>query len=54
VRSEGPPSHFAFLSLIISSVVAWNDDIFKRLVLEARRAYEKEVEDRVHIFMADK
>jgi len=36
------------------SVVAWNDDIFKRLVLDARRGYEKEVEDRVHIFMADK
>jgi chaperone BCS1 len=35
------------------SVVARNNDIFKRLVLEAKRDYEKEAENHVHIFMAD-
>ncbi|KAH9985931.1 BCS1 N terminal-domain-containing protein [Russula vinacea] len=35
------------------SVVAHNNDILKRLVLEAKREYEKDVEDRVHIFTAD-
>ncbi|KAI0693396.1 P-loop containing nucleoside triphosphate hydrolase protein [Cerioporus squamosus] len=35
------------------SVVARNNDILKRLVLEAKRDYEKDAEHRVHIFMAD-
>ena len=36
-----------------ASVVARNNDILKRLVLEAKREYEKDAEHRVHIFMAD-
>lgn len=36
-----------------SSVVARSNDILKRLVLEAKREYEKDAEHRVHIFMAD-
>ncbi|PCH36454.1 nucleoside triphosphate hydrolase protein [Wolfiporia cocos MD-104 SS10] len=35
------------------SVVARNNDIIKKLVLEAKREYEKDAEHRVHIFMAD-
>lgn len=35
------------------SVVARNNDILKRLVLEAKREYEKDAEHRVHIYMAD-
>ncbi|KAG6836692.1 hypothetical protein H0H93_004803 [Arthromyces matolae] len=35
------------------SVVARNNDILKKLVLEAKRDYEKDAEHRVHIFMAD-
>ncbi|KAF7289120.1 BCS1-N domain-containing protein [Mycena chlorophos] len=35
------------------SVVARNNDILKRLVLEARKEYEKDAEHRVHIFLAD-
>ncbi|KAH9913084.1 uncharacterized protein BXZ73DRAFT_107061 [Epithele typhae] len=35
------------------SVVARSNDILKRLVLEAKREYEKDAEHRVHIFMAD-
>ncbi|GLB41535.1 putative AAA ATPase family protein [Lyophyllum shimeji] len=35
------------------SVVARNNDILKRLVLEAKREYEKDAEHRVHIFLAD-
>ncbi|KAJ7230524.1 P-loop containing nucleoside triphosphate hydrolase protein [Mycena pura] len=35
------------------SVVARNNDILKKLVLEARKEYEKDAEHRVHIFMAD-
>ena len=34
-------------------MVARNNDILKRLVLEAKREYEKDAEHRVHIFMAD-
>ncbi|KIK45543.1 hypothetical protein CY34DRAFT_10308 [Suillus luteus UH-Slu-Lm8-n1] len=36
-----------------SCVVARNNDILKKLVLEAKREYEKDAEHRVHIFMAD-
>ena len=36
-----------------SSVVARSNDILKKLVLEAKREYEKDAEHRVHIFMAD-
>lgn len=35
------------------SVVARNNDILKKLVLEAKKEYEKDTEHRVHIFMAD-
>nr|GAT56571.1 predicted protein [Mycena chlorophos] len=35
------------------SVVARNNDILKKLVLEARKEYEKDAEHRVHIFLAD-
>ncbi|KAI6023352.1 P-loop containing nucleoside triphosphate hydrolase protein [Pisolithus marmoratus] len=35
------------------SVVARSNDILKKLVLEAKREYEKDAEHRVHIFMAD-
>ncbi|KAG2065446.1 P-loop containing nucleoside triphosphate hydrolase protein [Suillus decipiens] len=35
------------------SVIARNNDILKKLVLEAKREYEKDAEHRVHIFMAD-
>lgn len=35
------------------SVVARNNEILKKLVLEAKREYEKDAEHRVHIFMAD-
>ncbi|KAH9034637.1 P-loop containing nucleoside triphosphate hydrolase protein [Lactarius pseudohatsudake] len=42
--------HYSALKI---SVVARNNDILKRLVLEAKREYEKDAEHRVHIFMAD-
>ncbi|KLO10975.1 P-loop containing nucleoside triphosphate hydrolase protein [Schizopora paradoxa] len=35
------------------SVIARNNSILKKLVLEAKRDYEKDAEHRVHIFMAD-
>ena len=35
------------------SVVARNNDVLKKLVLEAKREYEKDAEHRVHIFLAD-
>ncbi|KAF8909263.1 P-loop containing nucleoside triphosphate hydrolase protein [Gymnopilus junonius] len=35
------------------SVVARNNDVLKKLVLEAKKEYEKDAEHRVHIFMAD-
>jgi len=44
---------FFFWLIFMSSVVARNNDILKRLVLEAKREYEKDAEHRVHIFMAD-
>jgi hypothetical protein len=47
------PKQVLFLSLIASSVVAHKNDILKRLVLEAKREYEKDAEYRVHIFTAD-
>lgn len=37
----------------LNSVVARNNDILKKLVLEAKREYEKDSEHRVHIFLAD-
>jgi chaperone BCS1 len=39
--------------LTYSSVVARNNDILKKLVLEAKREYEKDAEHRVHIYMGD-
>ncbi|KAH9996395.1 P-loop containing nucleoside triphosphate hydrolase protein [Russula compacta] len=44
---------FQNYSALKISVVARNNDILKRLVLEARREYEKDAEHRVHVFMAD-
>ncbi|KAF9454422.1 P-loop containing nucleoside triphosphate hydrolase protein [Macrolepiota fuliginosa MF-IS2] len=35
------------------SVVARNNDVLKKLVLEAKREYEKDAEHRVHIYLAD-
>jgi mitochondrial chaperone BCS1 len=51
--TQRSPNHV--FPLITSSVVARNNDILKRLVLEAKREYEKDsnAEHRVHIFMAD-
>lgn len=37
----------------VFSVVARNNDVLKKLVLEAKREYEKDAEHRVHIFLAD-
>jgi hypothetical protein len=42
-----------FLSLIVTSVLAHENDILKRLVLDAKREFEKDAEYRVHIFTAD-
>lgn len=42
-----------FLTLLFFSVIARNNTILKKLVLEAKREYEKDAEHRVHIFMAD-
>jgi len=44
---------FSLIKLVLSSVVARNNDILKKLVLDAKREYEKDAEHRVHIFMAD-
>ena len=44
---------FWLIKLAMSSVVARNNDILKKLVLDAKREYEKDAEHRVHIFMAD-
>ena len=35
------------------SVVARNNDVIKRLVVEAKKQYEADAEHRVHIFLAD-
>ncbi|KIK56980.1 hypothetical protein GYMLUDRAFT_247260 [Collybiopsis luxurians FD-317 M1] len=51
-RSKRYPDYGHAGSLKIS-VVARNNDILKKLVLEAKRDYEKDAEHRVHIFMAD-
>ncbi|KAJ4474945.1 P-loop containing nucleoside triphosphate hydrolase protein [Lentinula aciculospora] len=51
-RSKRYPDYGHSGSLKIS-VVARNNDILKKLVLEAKRDYEKDAEHRVHIFMAD-
>ena len=37
----------------LCSVIARSNTILKKLVLEAKRDYEKDAEHRVHIFMAD-
>ncbi|KDR80912.1 hypothetical protein GALMADRAFT_1114738 [Galerina marginata CBS 339.88] len=51
-RTKRYPDYGHGCSLKIS-VVARNNDILKKLVLEAKREYEKDAEHRVHIFMAD-
>ncbi|KAJ3934134.1 MAG: P-loop containing nucleoside triphosphate hydrolase protein [Lentinula lateritia] len=51
-RSKRYPDYGHSGSLKIS-VVARNNEILKKLVLEAKRDYEKDAEHRVHIFMAD-
>ncbi|KXN86211.1 putative mitochondrial chaperone BCS1-B, partial [Leucoagaricus sp. SymC.cos] len=50
-RTKRYPDHGGY-SLKIS-VVARNNDILKKLVLEAKKEYEKDAEHRVHIFLAD-
>ncbi|KAF9038864.1 hypothetical protein BDZ89DRAFT_404399 [Hymenopellis radicata] len=40
-------------SALTISVIARSNDIFKKLVLEAKRGYEKDAEHRVHVFIAD-
>jgi chaperone BCS1 len=42
-----------FVFLTLSSVLARNNDILKRLVLEAKREYEKDSKDYVRVFVAD-
>jgi len=42
--------HYSALKI---SVVTRSNDILKRLVLEAKHEYEKDVDHRVHIFTAD-
>jgi hypothetical protein len=44
---------FWLIKLVMTSVVARNNDILKKLVLDARREYEKDAEHRVQIFKAD-
>ena len=44
---------FTSLIQLFSSVVARSNDILKKLVLEAKREYEKDAEHRVHIYLAD-
>ncbi|KAG6334898.1 hypothetical protein ID866_4192 [Astraeus odoratus] len=51
-RTKRYPDYGHGASLKIS-VVARSNDILKKLVLEAKREYEKDAEHRVHIFMAD-
>ncbi|KAF8643026.1 hypothetical protein AX16_009270 [Volvariella volvacea WC 439] len=51
-RTKKYPDHSRGGALKIS-VVARNNDILKKLVLEAKREYEKDAEHRVHIFLAD-
>ncbi|KAF5354566.1 hypothetical protein D9758_011195 [Tetrapyrgos nigripes] len=51
-RSKRYPDYGHGGSLKIS-VVARNNDILKKLVLEAKRDYEKDAEHRVHIFLGD-
>lgn len=46
-------SGYRAYSVLSVSVVARNNSILKKLVLEAKREYEKDAEHRVHIFMAD-
>ena len=50
-----PPHHGTLIrpGTLRCSVVARNNDILKRLVLEAKHEYEKDAERLVHIFMAD-
>ncbi|TFK73736.1 P-loop containing nucleoside triphosphate hydrolase protein [Pluteus cervinus] len=51
-RSKRYPDYGHGASLKIS-VVARNNDILKKLVLEAKKDYEKDAEHRVHIYLAD-
>ncbi|KII86040.1 hypothetical protein PLICRDRAFT_307259 [Plicaturopsis crispa FD-325 SS-3] len=52
-RMKRYPDHYGHGASLKISVVARNNDILKKLVLEAKRDYEKDAEHRVHIFMAD-
>ncbi|THH07954.1 hypothetical protein EW145_g3028 [Phellinidium pouzarii] len=51
-RSKKTQGYANYAELSIS-VVARNNNILKKLVLEAKKDYEKDAEHRVHIFMAD-
>lgn len=46
VSSSSPPS-------LKISTIARSNTILKKLVLEAKREYEKDAEHRVHIFLGD-
>jgi chaperone BCS1 len=51
-RGKRYPDYNAGCDLKIS-VVARSNDILKKLVLEAKREYERDAEHRVHIYLAD-
>ncbi|EAU90741.2 hypothetical protein CC1G_04010 [Coprinopsis cinerea okayama7 len=52
-RTKRYPDSYGHGASLKISVVARNNDILKKLVLEAKREYEKDSEHRVHIFLAD-
>ncbi|KAF9529013.1 P-loop containing nucleoside triphosphate hydrolase protein [Crepidotus variabilis] len=52
-RTKRYPDAYGHGASLKISVVARNNDILKKLVLEAKRDYEKDAEHRVHIFLAD-
>ncbi|EJC99988.1 uncharacterized protein FOMMEDRAFT_22463 [Fomitiporia mediterranea MF3/22] len=51
-RTKKSHGYHAYAEIAVS-VIARNNSILKKLVLEAKREYEKDAEHRVHIFMAD-
>jgi chaperone BCS1 len=50
---DHPVAPYFLFSNNESSVKSRNNDVLKRLVLEAKREYERDGEHRVHIFTAD-
>ena len=53
VSSNAAKLRWVAFGRLRGSVVVRNNDILNRLVLEAKREYEKDAEHRGHIFMAD-